>query len=80
MPLSDNLTVGAALQINTGASLVITSAAGVTITSATPVTITAPMISLNTAMLQVAGVVQCTTLIAPTVVATSYTPGAGNIL
>jgi type VI secretion system secreted protein VgrG len=77
---SDSLTVGASVQITTGASLTITSAAGVTINSAAPVTITAPMVSLETAMVQVAGVVQCTMLIAPTVVGATYTPGVGNLI
>ena len=75
---SDNLTIGA--------SLTITSAAGVTITSAAPVTIVAPMISLETAMVQVAGVVQCAAVlvegavVAPTVVGAAYTPGVGNLI
>jgi phage baseplate assembly protein gpV len=42
--------------------------------------LTAAMINATTAMLQVAGVVQCATLIAPAVTAGAYTPGGGNIL
>jgi hypothetical protein len=35
--------------------------------------------SVNAAMAQFSGVVQCSTLIATTVVGTNYTPGAGNV-
>jgi uncharacterized protein involved in type VI secretion and phage assembly len=41
--------------------------------------ITATMIRLETGMTRATGVVQCDTLIANSVVAASYTPGAGNI-
>lgn len=72
---SDSKTVGASVSLSAGASVTLTAGAGVTITSGGPVTIVAPMISLTTAMLQVAGVVQCTAVVSPT-----YTPGAGNML
>jgi type VI secretion system secreted protein VgrG len=60
---TESLTVGATISI---------SATGT-------VTITAPMISLSAAMVQVAGVVQCSALITNSVVSPTYTPGAGNI-
>lgn len=72
---SDSKTVGASVSLSAGATVTLTAGAGVTITSGGPVTIVAPMISLTTAMLQVAGVVQCTAVVSP-----SYTPGAGNML
>jgi len=62
------------------ASVTLTAGGGVTITSGGPVAITAPMISLTAPMVQVAGVVQCITLITTSVVSPTYTPGAGNML
>lgn len=60
--------------------------AGITITAAAKVTINAAQVAVSAGMVQVdagiskfSGVVQCDTLIATTVVATTYTPGAGNI-
>ena len=37
------------------------------------------MVQVDAPMAQFSGVVKCETLIATTVVGTSYTPGAGNI-
>ena len=60
--------------------------AGVTVTAGTKETVNAAMVELSTGMLTVnsgmskfSGVVQCDTLIANSVAASSYTPGAGNI-
>ena len=57
----------------------LTVTATISITAGGNVTITAPMISLSAAMVQVAGVLQCATLITNSVVSPVYTPGAGNI-
>ena len=46
---------------------------------ATSVNITASMVEVNAGMSRFSGVVQADTLIATSVVGTSYTPGAGNI-
>jgi uncharacterized protein involved in type VI secretion and phage assembly len=46
---------------------------------ATQVEVTAGMVKVDAAMSQFSGVVKCDTLIATTVVGTTYTPGAGNI-
>jgi hypothetical protein len=54
--------------------------ATISITAGGGVTITAPSISLVAPMVQVAGVLQCVTLITTSVVSPLYTPGAGNIL
>ena len=75
-----SITGAASTTIMVGAGATITVGAGLTITAAAPVTITAPIITLNTGMVQVAGIVQCTTLMATSVVSSSYTPGAGNVL
>lgn len=63
-----------------------TEAAGITITAAAKVTVNAPQVAVSAGMVQVdaamskfSGVVQCDTLQATTVIATTYTPGAGNI-
>jgi uncharacterized protein involved in type VI secretion and phage assembly len=61
-------------------------AAGVTVTAAAKVTVNAAQVAVSAGMVQVdagvskfSGVVQCDTLIATTIVATTYTPGAGNV-
>ena len=60
--------------------------AGITVTSsgalrvaASTVDLSAATITLEADMVKASGVVQCETLIANSVVAASYTPGAGNI-
>jgi uncharacterized protein involved in type VI secretion and phage assembly len=59
---------------------------GIIITAAAKVTVNAPQVEVSAAMVKVdapmsrfSGVVQCDTLITTTCVATTYTPGAGNI-
>ena len=42
-------------------------------------TLTAPMLTVDAAMATFSGVVQCQVMQATTVVATTYTPGAGNV-
>jgi uncharacterized protein involved in type VI secretion and phage assembly len=61
-------------------------ASGITITASTKVTLNASVVELSTSTLKVdcgmakfSGVVKCDTLIANSVVSSSYTPGAGNI-
>jgi phage baseplate assembly protein V len=62
------------------------ASSGVTVTAASKVTVTASSVEIDAAMIDVgagmakfSGVVQCDTLIARSVVASSYTPGVGNI-
>ncbi len=43
------------------------------------VKVTAPMVSVDTPMARFSGVVKCDALITNSVVASTYTPGAGNI-
>jgi uncharacterized protein involved in type VI secretion and phage assembly len=59
---------------------------GITITASAKVTVNAAQVAVSAGMVQVdagmsrfSGVVQCDTLIATTVVGSTYTPGAGNI-
>ncbi|MBK9741185.1 MAG: hypothetical protein IPO93_17230 [Actinobacteria bacterium] len=43
------------------------------------VRVTAPMVSVDAPMTKFSGIVTCDTLVSQSVVAASYTPGAGNI-
>lgn len=72
--------------ITVGGSTITVNTTGVTITTSASielqtasVTVAASSLTVNAAMSQFSGVVQCDTLIANTVMSTSYTPGAGNI-
>jgi hypothetical protein len=47
--------------------------------NASQVKVSAGMVEVDAGMSKFSGVVQCDTLIATSVVASSYTPGAGNI-
>ncbi len=62
----------------TPAGISITASAKVTV-SAAAVEINAGMVEVNAGMSRFSGVVQCDTLIANSVVASSYTPGVGNV-
>ena len=59
--------------------ITITAAAQVKISAGATVQVDAAQMTVNAGMAQFSGVVQCQTLIATSVVGTSYTPGAGNI-
>ena len=48
--------------------------------SAAVVEIDAGQVEVNAGMARFSGVVQCDTLIANSVVASSYTPGVGNVM
>jgi len=54
-------------------------AAGTVKVQASRVEVSAGMVDVNSAFSKFSGVVQCQTLIATSVVSSSYTPGAGNI-
>ena len=58
--------------------MTITASAKVTL-NASSVDVSAGMINVNAGMSKFSGVVQCDTIIANSVVGSSYTPGAGNI-
>ena len=51
----------------------------VQITAASEVDVTAPQVSVTAAIATFSGIVQCQVLQATTVIATTYTPGAGNV-
>ena len=46
---------------------------------ASTVPVTASSVSVNASMATFSGVVQCQTLVASSVISSSYTPGAGNV-
>lgn len=76
---SESRTITQSRSTTITASDTLTAGGSISIT-ASGVTITAPTIVLNAAMVQVTGVVQCTTMIASAgVVSPVYSPGAGNI-
>jgi len=53
--------------------------AQVQVTAASSMSVTAPPVSVNAAMATFSGIVQCQVMMATTVVASTYTPGAGNV-
>jgi uncharacterized protein involved in type VI secretion and phage assembly len=59
--------------------ITLTAAAKVTINAGAPVEINASTVSVNAGMANFSGVLQASTVITPSVVGTTYTPGAGNI-
>jgi uncharacterized protein involved in type VI secretion and phage assembly len=61
------------------AGITIQAAAKVTIPAGAPVEVSASLVTVNAGMSKFSGVIQCDTIIATSVVGTSYTPGAGNI-
>ncbi|SEP63957.1 hypothetical protein SAMN04488038_10145 [Solimonas aquatica] len=62
-----------------GCILKMNAAGQVTLNANVSVDVTAPLINLKSPMVKADSVVQCSTLIANSVVSSSYTPGAGNI-
>ena len=60
------------------AGITVTASAKVTVNAST-VAVSAGMVTVDAGMSKFSGVVQCDTLIATSVVSSSYTPGAGNI-
>src|SRR5262245_46487942 len=63
----------------TTAGITIQASAAVRVTAGGTVDVSASMVNVNAGMSKFSGVVQCDTMIANSVVASSYTPGAGNI-
>ena len=77
---------GGEVTIERGTQSVTMTASDITVDSAGPVNINASNVNVSAGMVQVdagmsrfSGVVQCDTIIATSVVGTTYTPGAGNI-
>ena len=77
---------GGKVEITAAGSTITVDSTGVAIdgtskvsVSAAQVNVSAGMVKVDAGMSKFSGVVQCDTLIATTVVGTTYTPGAGNI-
>ena len=72
---SISLTSGTSFEVTAGASVEVTAGASLTITAGGTISIVAPIVSIEAAMVQIAGVMQATSVVSPT-----YSPGVGNIL
>jgi hypothetical protein len=72
-------TVQASIHIGSSGIEISVPTAPVTITSGGSVTITAPELNVNAAAANFSGIVKCDVVEAGSVVASSYSPGAGNI-
>jgi uncharacterized protein involved in type VI secretion and phage assembly len=79
-------TAGGKIEFEAAGTTVTVDTTGVTVqsagrvsVSASQVEVTAGQVTVNAAISNFSGVVKCDTLIATTVVSTTYTPGAGNI-
>jgi hypothetical protein len=70
---------GAPAEVSGPGGHVSANGGGLELSSNGPLTISAPMVQLNSAFVQSSGVLQTDTLVATSVVASSYTPGAGNM-
>ena len=64
---------------DTNGNTITLDAAGIHIQSSSTVKIGSSQLIINSPMVKCSGVVQCDTIIANSVVGSSYTPGAGNI-
>jgi hypothetical protein len=72
-------STGTSIKIDSSGITVNAPTSQVQLTAATGVNVTAPQVNVSAAMSTFSGVVQCQVLQATTVVATTYTPGAGNV-
>jgi hypothetical protein len=72
-------TAGQQISLQADGSISVTAAGKVSLFAA-EVHAAAPAITVDAGMARFSGVVQCETLIANSVIASSYTPGAGNLL
>jgi uncharacterized protein involved in type VI secretion and phage assembly len=70
----------AVMSIKCDAAMTIQASAALSVTASGMCSVTAGVLSVSAGMASFSGVLQCTTLIATTVVGTTYTPGVGNLL
>ena len=71
----DSITI----QARNGAKVSIDTGGAITMQANTTVTVRSPSVTVDTPMATFTGTISCQTIIATSVVGTSYTPGAGNI-
>ena len=64
---------------DTNGNTITLDAAGIHIQSSSTLTINSSKLVINSPMIKASGVIQCDTLIANSVVGSSYSPGAGNV-
>jgi hypothetical protein len=64
---------------DTNGNIITLDAAGIHIQSSSTLTIDSSQLVINSPMVKASGVIQCDTLIANSVVGSSYTPGTGNV-
>jgi len=62
-----------------GCTITFTAAGSIEVQANVSLEVSAPMVTVDAAISQFSGVVQCDTLITNSVISPSYTPGAGNI-
>lgn len=67
------------VKIDTSGVTINAPTADVSVTAAGSMSVTAPQVSVNAATSVFSGIVQCQVMQATTVIATTYTPGAGNV-
>jgi uncharacterized protein involved in type VI secretion and phage assembly len=76
----DRVRIGpAGIEVRSSGNVTISAAARVEV-SATTVEVDAATIVANTAVASFAGMLRCDTLVATSVIASSYSPGAGNVM
>jgi hypothetical protein len=69
---------GSTVRFEAGGDVTVTATSKVR-ASAAAVEVTAGIVTIDAGVVRVSGVLQCDTVVATSVVAASYTPGAGNI-
>jgi len=74
-----NHSGGSSIKIDTQGITIDAPSGKVKITAASQLEVSAPMVKVDAAMSKFSGMVKCDVLQATTVIATTYTPGAGNI-
>lgn len=75
----DDVSQELSITHSNGAEIVIDVAGKVNITANATVEVNAAAVNVHAPMVKCDGVVKCETLIATSVISTSYTPGAGNV-
>jgi uncharacterized protein involved in type VI secretion and phage assembly len=72
-------STGTSMKIDSSGVTINAPTAQVQVTAAASMTLTTPMLTVDAPMTTFSGNVQCQMLMTPTVVASTYTPGAGNV-
>ena len=70
---------GSAVMKNSSGNAVTLSGTGITVTAASKIKLQCPTVEFSAAISKSTGMIKCDQLVATTVVAHAYTPGAGNV-